>query len=187
MMRKIDLLTVALAVWLSLFACSGVSAQEEMPTPTEGQNQNLPPKKSPGRILRELELSREQIRQIRSINQSRRPLMQAAQKSWREAQRNLDLAIYADETDQEAIELRLKEAQTAYSEFIKARSVTEFLIRQVLTPGQLQKFRQFRDQVKQRNKPSQQDRNINNPENRDTPPEPPRRLRPRRKSQIAPF
>ncbi|HVE59927.1 MAG TPA: hypothetical protein VNB22_24150, partial [Pyrinomonadaceae bacterium] len=41
-------------------------------------------------------------------------------------------------------------AQIAQSELLKERTLTEYLIRKVLTPEQLVKFRDLREQIRQR-------------------------------------
>jgi Spy/CpxP family protein refolding chaperone len=73
-----------------------------------------------------------------------------AQQKWREANRRLDQAIYADNADETEIQARLKDAQAAQAELIKIRSATEFAVRQILTPDQLVKFRDIRRRFMER-------------------------------------
>ena len=167
-MRKLNLSGLILSGLLVIFAASGAAAQEAEMPPPDTQNQNLRRNNRPRRILQELGLTREQIKQIRRINQERRPLMQEVLGNWRAAQRRLDQAVYADFASEEEFQKRLLEAQTAYSEFIAARAATEFLIRKTLTPEQLQKFRRLREQF---NSPLKERPNQNNPQ-----PQPVRRL-----------
>lgn len=121
-----------------------VKAQE---TP---QNDNPNQAVRPFKIFQELGLNREQIQQIRRINQERKPIMQEAQMRWRKANRDLDLAIYADDSTDEQIKELTKTAQIAQAELLKERTLTEYLIRKVLTPEQLVKFRQLRELIRQR-------------------------------------
>jgi Spy/CpxP family protein refolding chaperone len=154
-MKKINLFSLIFAALMTVFAFSGVKAQDGTPTADAAQNLTEPVR--PIRILQELGLSQEQIQQIRRINAARKPIMQEAQRKRQMANRNLDLAIYADNTTEEEIKARLREAQLAHNEFMQARALTEYLIRKVLTPEQLQKFRQLREEfLLQMNNPNNQ-------------------------------
>lgn len=121
-------------------------------------------KMRPMELFKRLGLSQEQVQQIRRINQEKQPLMREAQKRFREANRALDLAIYADTVDENEIQTRLKEAQTAHDEMIKIRSSIELAVRKVLTAEQLAKFRQFREEMMRQD----QERRM---QNRDIPPQ----------------
>ena len=123
---------------------TSLKAQEQ--TQTDNPNQA----DRPFKIFQELGLTREQIQQIRRINQERKPIMQAAQRIWRQSNRDLDLAIYADDSTDEQIKELTKQAQNAQADLLKERTLTEYLIRKVLTPEQLVKFRQLREQIRQR-------------------------------------
>lgn len=128
-------------------AFSTVRAQSE-PAPVETPpNANL--KKRPN-LLAELDLSPDQIQQIRRVNRENQPLRRAAQQRLREANRRLDAAIYADSADETEIENKLKEAQTAQAEVLKLRSATEYAVRKILTPAQLVKFREIRERFMER-------------------------------------
>lgn len=148
---------------LTVSAFSSVSAQEPVPD----ENQNPRQAARPFRIMQELGLTREQIQQIRRINQARRPVMQEAQRRWRMANRDLDLAVYADDSTDEQVRELMKAAQLAQADLLKERTLTEYLIRKVLTPEQLVKFRDLRQQLienrlNERKNPNTQ----NNPNNR---------------------
>lgn len=120
-------------------------------------------------LLRQLNLSREQIQLIRRNNMARRPLMTAAQSRLREANRQLDQAIYADIIDEAAISARTLEAQEAQSDLIRLRSEGELAIRKVLTPDQLRVFRELRERFEIRRdrieKTVQERKSGNNPPN----------------------
>ena len=167
-MKKINFLSLVFTlILLTCLATSSVFAQDE----TDQEENPIPRQKArPFRIMQELGLSREQIQQVRRINQARRPIMQDAQRRWRLAQRDLDLAIYADDSTEEQVKELTKAAQLAQAELFKERTLTEYLIRKVLTPEQLVKFRALRQQLIEdrlniRNNPNSQE-NPNNQQQR---------------------
>ncbi len=162
-MKKRHFISLVIGVLLILLTIANVNAQE--PTTPDKQNPNAAQTDRPFKIFEALGLTREQIQQIRRINQERKPIMQEAQLRWREASRNLDFAIYSDNTTDEEVQARMKEAQIAQTELIKARTQTEYQIRKILTPEQLVKFRQLREQLIQRMKELKNRNNQNNPNN----------------------
>ncbi|HEY0461895.1 MAG TPA: hypothetical protein VGC97_22370 [Pyrinomonadaceae bacterium] len=175
-MKKTNSLNLIFTILLTALAFSTVRAQEE-PTP---DNQNQPKRQAarPFRLLQELGLKREQVQQIRRINQERRPVMQEAQQRWRAANRALDAAIYADESTDEQIKELTGQAQIAQSELLREKTLTEYLIRKVLTPEQLVKFRSLREQLIERMK---ERRNAKNEDAQNNPqPRPVNRFQPRR-------
>lgn len=97
-------------------------------------------------LLQQIGLTRDQFRQLRMLNQRHRPIMMAAQKRLREATVALDQAIYADTLVDGEFETKLKEQQLAQAEVIRVRSMGELAIRKILTPEQLAKFRELREQ-----------------------------------------
>ncbi len=141
-----------------LFAVSQCFAQDKLPY---SENSNQTDKQNRPNIIRELDLSPDQFKDIRRLNQQRKPLMQAAQERQRLANQRLDEAIYADNYDEQEVQNRLREMQTAHSEILKIRTGTESSIRRLLTADQLIKFRQLRQNFAQPN-----DRPINRPLNR---------------------
>lgn len=138
-MKKTFLLNLISVCLLMLTAFFNAYTQKEL---TDRQKPAQPMR--PMRVLQELELTREQIEQIRRINAQRQPIIQAAARNLREASRALDVAIYADAPNEEEIQAKMKDVQAAQAELLKARTITEFMIRKVLTPEQLEKFRQMR-------------------------------------------
>jgi len=143
-MKKRNFLTLVFTTALVFIAFSNVKAQET----TENQNANQAVR--PFKLFQELGLTREQIQQIRAVNQERRPIMQAAQQRWRAANRELDDAIYGDNSTDEQIKELTRRAQFAQSDLLKERTITEYQIRKVLTPDQLIKFRQLREEIRQK-------------------------------------
>jgi Spy/CpxP family protein refolding chaperone len=144
-MKKINFLSLIFTCCLIALTFVNIKAQEEQPQ-TDNPNQA----DRPFKIFEELGLTREQIQQIRRINQERKPIMQQAQRNWRQANRALDLAIYADDSSDELVKDLTRQAQNAQSELLRERTSTEYLIRKVLTPEQLVKFRELREQIRQR-------------------------------------
>jgi Spy/CpxP family protein refolding chaperone len=166
-MKKIQISGLIFTFLLILLTISAVSAQET-PSP-ETPNPNAAQTVRPFKIFEELGLTREQIQQIRRINQDRKPVMQDAQAKWREASRALDAAIYSDTASDEEVKARTKDAQLAQAELIKERALTEYQIRKILTPDQLIKFRQLREQLMQRMNELKNRKNPDNPDNQNNP------------------
>lgn len=166
-MKKYNYKNLIFTILLLTASFSVVKAQNEA-LPEDAAAQNLRQARRPN-LLAELDLSQNQIQQIRRINADQRPLVREAQQKWREANRRLDQAIYADNADETEIQARLKDAQFAQAELIKIRSATEFAVRQVLTPDQLVKFRDIRRTFMERieNLPKQlNNRRLNAPNQR---------------------
>ncbi len=168
-MKKNKFLTLIFTFLLMFLTISFVNAQDQ--TAPDNQTPNPNQTARPFKIWQELGLSRDQIQEIQRINKQRKPVMQVAQQKWREANRTLDAAVYADVTTEEDVKTKLKEAQFAQADLLKERATTEYLIRNVLTPDQLIKFRQLREELQQR---MNELKNRNNPNNRNV--QPPRTL-----------
>jgi Spy/CpxP family protein refolding chaperone len=163
-MKKFNYKALILAGFLLTVSFLPVKAQDE--TLEETPQQNFNQARRPN-LLTELDLSQNQIQQIRRINADKKPLMREAQQKVREANRSLDQAIYADEADEAAIQARLKAVQLAQAEVIKIRSTTEFAVRRVLNPSQIVKFREIRQRFMERmeNNPNQRKNRPLNPPN----------------------
>jgi periplasmic protein CpxP/Spy len=132
---------------LILGIVSAASAQEKaaLPPPAnQDENRGLP-------LLQQLNLSPDQIEQIRTINRGTRDQMRAAAQKQREARRALDLAIYADNPNPAEVEQRAREFAEAQAQHTKLRAQTEFRIRQILSPEQLAVFRDLRRRAAERN------------------------------------
>lgn len=115
-------------------------------------------------MLMQLGLTREQFRQIRMINQRQRPVMMAAQKRLRDANIALDDAIYADSLAEGEFDAKLKEMQLAHADVFRIRSLSELAVRKVLTPEQLVRFRELREQfetIKRERQERNQQQNTN--------------------------
>ncbi len=175
-MKKLNLLSLIFAGLLIFVLLTAIKAQNE--TPPDAPNQKNDAQKRPNLIQR-LGLTQDQIKQVRQINQANKPQMRGAQERLREANRNLDQAIYADVANDAEIQARLKEVQSAHAEVIRIKSALELAVRKILTPDQLAKFRDVRQKFAERKEDRQQqikNRRMNAP-NR---PSNNRRLQPRR-------
>ena len=157
-MKKFNSPILIFAGLMMMFFFSTVRAQEDF-SDNAAQKQNLNQQKRPS-LLAELNLSPDQVQQIRRINRENQPLLREAQTRLREAKSALDQAIYADNSDETEVRAKLKSVHAAQAEVVKLRSTTEFAVRKVLTPEQLVKFRELRQRFTERteNLPKQQQR-----------------------------
>jgi Spy/CpxP family protein refolding chaperone len=150
MKRKLSpILFFSAAICLAAFAAA--SAQD-VPTP-ENVNARQRPEGQPvdrPNLLRELELSPDQVRQIRLINQERKPQMDIAARRLRQANRALDEAIYSDTVNEQNFAARLAEFQAAQAQIARLRFESELNVRRVLTPEQLLRFRELRRRFAER-------------------------------------
>lgn len=163
-MKVLNKFIAATLLVAGLALASTVTAQDGRPmngppraddSSDAGQNQDMR-----SNALRQLGLSVQQIRQIRALNSQRGPMMQSAQQRFRQANRALDEAIYADQIDETIIQERLRGVQLAQAEVLKFRFMTELAVRRVLTPEQLMRFREIRQRFEQNRQ-----RNDNRPPN----------------------
>ncbi|MDQ2747622.1 MAG: Spy/CpxP family protein refolding chaperone, partial [Acidobacteriota bacterium] len=97
-------------------------------------------------LLQQLNLTQDQIRQIRQINRQDRPQLRAANLRLREANSNLDAAVYGDNADETDVQEKIKAVHAAHAEVVKLRTRIEFSVRKVLLPEQLARFREIRAQ-----------------------------------------
>lgn len=145
---RIFLLTVSALVFVA-----GAAAQDAKPPDGQPQDGGRPNSNQPQdvrtNVLRQLGLSPDQVQQIRRMNQERKPLMDAAQRRFREANQALDEAIYADQVNEVDIQGRLKEVQLAQAEVARVRYMNELSVRKILTPEQLTRFRDLRQRFEQ--------------------------------------
>jgi len=143
MKRKVTFPKLMSLILLLLFSTALAPAQveptDEMPEPKAER-----PRQERQNLFRELGLLPEQIQQVRRINMETKPLMETAQRRLREANRNLDIAIYTDGARSADVELKLIEFQAAQAEIARLRFMKEFAVRKVLTPEQLTRFRDLR-------------------------------------------
>jgi len=122
----------------SLRAQNNVSDTAAKPSPDQAKRDERP------NLFRELGLTPDQVAQIKGINLERKPLMEEATRKLREANKNLDMAIYADSPKEADVQARLEEYRQAQADVVRLRFMSEFAVRKVLTPEQLVKFRDLR-------------------------------------------
>ena len=97
--------------------------------------------------LRErLNLSADQIEQIKAIREQNKDQWHTARQRLRQAQRALDESIYSDQADEALIEARTREIAEAQTVLVRMRAMTELKIRRVLTEAQLNTLRTLRQQ-----------------------------------------
>lgn len=107
-------------------------------------------------LLQSLNLTVNQMQQIRNINLETREDARQAFQQQRMARRALDAAIYADVPDQTSIDQRLREFNEAQAKASKLRVAIELRIRQVLTTEQLVRFRELRQTAEQKSRERKQ-------------------------------
>jgi Spy/CpxP family protein refolding chaperone len=112
-----------------------------------------PRRRAAAHLLAQLNLSPEQRAQLRAIRRTSAPEGQALAQRLQRARYALDAAIYADHTDEAVIEQRTREVAEAQAAVIRMRALTELRVRRVLTPTQLELFRQLRRQSMLRRRP----------------------------------
>ena len=163
-MRPTKLFPLTLVFALLLFMAQFAAAQD-VPAP--------PTKKAPDarpNLLAALGLSPEQIDQIKQIHAQRQPQMLQAMRRLREANRALDMAVYADVLNEEDVQARLHEFQLAQAHMAGLRFGTELAVRKVLTPEQLIRFRELRRKFAARREAAQQRGRLPGPAGRSAPP-----------------
>lgn len=151
-MKNPFLLILLLLISLLSFS-TAASAQDNPPPPPEGDR--MPPRGAQGpprpdddrnEILKQLNLTQDQFRAIRKLLGDNLPKVRDAQREFRDAQEDLDAAIYADTVDDTAVQNLAKRVTEAQAALIRLRVANEFAIRRVLTPEQVTKFREIRQQ-----------------------------------------
>ena len=157
MIKKVNLSLFVCAVAIALLAANAGKAQTPQPTtqPAGASQQTPPPNNNqtppkPVNLLQLLNLTPDQLQQIRAVNQEMRENVRAANIKLRDARRALDAAIYADVPNQGVVDDRARELGEAQTAAIKVRAEVEFRIRQILTPDQLLRFRDLRRQFEQK-------------------------------------
>ena len=131
------MLSKVLSPFFLVFVLTGLSLAQDNP-------QNPPANDERPNILAQLGLSEDQIQRFRRQNTEHRPLIQEAQQRLREANRSLDIAIYADTVSEDDFQSKLRAFQQAQGEVTRLRFQNELAIRNILTPDQLTRFREIR-------------------------------------------
>jgi Spy/CpxP family protein refolding chaperone len=98
--------------------------------------------------IQQLRLTPEQRQRIRMIVEENREERQVANRRLREANVALDLALDAEQIDENLIERRVNDLTTAQAAQMRMRIRTEMRIRRELRPEQLATLRRLRLQVR---------------------------------------
>lgn len=99
-------------------------------------------------LLQRLGLTPEQRSRLQEIRRRSEQETRELTRNLMQARRSLDEAIYAETLDEAAVEQRAREAAAAQAALVRLRAATEVSVRQVLTPEQLQTFREMRRQAR---------------------------------------
>jgi Spy/CpxP family protein refolding chaperone len=137
------------AFTLLALSAQPVRAQDASPTTAQQQDgaaTQINPN-DPATILGHLNLSSEQITQMRSIQSESVPQAKQLNQRLVQARRSLDEAIYSDNVDESLIEQRARDVAEAQAALVRFRAQTELRVRRILTTEQLQTFRNLRDQA----------------------------------------
>lgn len=146
-------------VGLLLILVAGISAAGQTPLP---QHPGGPPQSNSGDPIRQLNLTPEQLEQIRLIREQNRDERSAINQRVRETNRALQEALDTESPDESQVEQRLRDAGAAQSAAMRLRILTELKIRRVLTAEQRVMLRSLRRRVHERNG----DHRLENPEER---------------------
>lgn len=122
----------------------GQAAQQPEPGSPVPQQRQLD-----GDPIRQLNLSPEQLEQIRTIRQHNQKERAAIGARVRETNRVLETVLDADSPDEPLVEQRMREASAAQAEAMRMRILTEVRIRKVLTAEQRSLLRTLRQQTNQ--------------------------------------
>ncbi|HVF51838.1 MAG TPA: Spy/CpxP family protein refolding chaperone [Pyrinomonadaceae bacterium] len=99
-------------------------------------------------LLLQLNLSPEQLAQMREIRRQSEPEARTLMRRLNLARRALDEAIYSDSLDEALIERHMREVAEAQAALVRLRARTELRVRRVLSPEQLQSFRELRQRAR---------------------------------------
>lgn len=159
------------ALALSLFAIPFSDAQaQEAQSPEaaqEARQQSDPAPGTGGRErrgrdpLRELNLTFDQLQQIRAIREQNREEWRAVRQRLSEAFRALDEAVYSDNVNDALIEERARELGAAQAAVSRMRAFTELRIRRLLTPEQLNTLRSLRQEARAEGRNTRRENRLN--------------------------
>lgn len=134
--------TCGFALALLILCAPHASAQNapQQPPPSE----ETPAAEAATSILSQLNLTAAQVAQMREIREQSVPQARELTRRLNQARRALDESIYSDGTDEALVEQRAREVSEAQAAVVRLRALTELRVRRVLTPEQLQTFRDLR-------------------------------------------
>ena len=134
------------------------ATQQQPSQQQEGAAQSNP--NDPVSLLGQLNLSQEQIGQMRAIQGESVPQARELTRRLNQARRALDEAIYSDAVDETLIEQRARDVAEAQAALVRLRAQTELRVRRVLTPEQLQTFRRLRFEARRRQQQMRREQRI---------------------------
>jgi Spy/CpxP family protein refolding chaperone len=138
-------LRLALCAPLLFSAAHCVYAQDDDAAPPERESSAQP--QGGGGLLRRLNLSPEQVSQIREIRRQHEAEGRELVRRINRARRALNEAIYADQSDEALVGERSRELAEAQAAATRLRAQVEWKVRRVLTNEQLARLREFRQQA----------------------------------------
>ncbi|OLE50940.1 MAG: hypothetical protein AUG51_25540 [Acidobacteria bacterium 13_1_20CM_3_53_8] len=143
-------LITKISLALLLFAACSASTMAQGGIQQQGEPVQPPPQQQQqdGDLLRQLNLSPDQIDRIRNIQEQSREERRLVGQRLREAQRALDEAIYQDNVDENLVEQRARELAVAQTDAVRLRARTELRIRRVFTQEQINTFRILRQRAR---------------------------------------
>ena len=145
-----SLVAVSCGFAFALFTLSAHAARAQTAAATPQQQEGAAAQANPNdpvSLLGQLNLSQEQIGQMRAIQGESVPQARELTRRLNQARRALDEAIYSDTVDESLIEQRARDVADAQAALVRLRAQTELRIRRVLTPEQLQTFRNLHQQA----------------------------------------
>ena len=161
-------LYISLALVLLLIISAGVEARAQSSSGGEEAQQQSDPAQAPGARderpndpLRALNLTPDQLQQIRAIRVQNRDEWRAVRQRQADALRALDEAIYSDNVDEALLEERARELGAAQAAVARMRALTELKIRRVLTPEQLNTLRAMRREARAMQRETRRENRLN--------------------------
>jgi Spy/CpxP family protein refolding chaperone len=124
------------------------SPPQEQEAPIEGGRARRGGRDAHGELFRLLGLTPEQQSRLREIRRQSEEEGRLLLRRLGQARRALDEAIYAETLNEQAVEERARELAAAQAALLRLRTLNEVRVRQVLTPEQLQIFRELRQQAR---------------------------------------
>ncbi|HEX8499580.1 MAG TPA: Spy/CpxP family protein refolding chaperone [Pyrinomonadaceae bacterium] len=130
--------------------CTSARAQNAPQAAGQAARPQRPGRPGAAPLMRRLNLTPEQRQRLQEIRTQGEPEARELTRRVRLARRALDEAIYSDAAEESLVEQRARELAAAQAAAVRHRAATELKVRRVLTPEQLQTFRELRRQAQRR-------------------------------------
>ena len=137
-----------LALSASAFAAQTPGQDEQPPAPPPSENRRATD--DDRQLIRALGLTPQQRAEIARIRRETQGQNRAIGQRIRRSRRALEEAIYSPSVDERAVDELSREVAAGESERVRLRAQTELRIRRLLTPEQLDFFRELRRRAAQR-------------------------------------